>query len=131
MVKQQDYFEDIFPELAMENLKQGMTHQVVRASPPYNLLYLMPENDIWKDKAMALKGIYRPKFVASNADARKKFILDECKFHWLDPESAEKLATKYNNVMSKKDDVKVDLAIKQLIWIIEAAKQRYIETVGK
>ena len=108
-----------------------MTHEVVRAKPPYTLLYLMPENDIWKDKAMASKGIHRPKFVGNNANARKKFILDECKFHWLDPESAEKLATKFNNVFLKKDKVKVDLAIKQVIWIVEAAKQRYIEAVGK
>ena len=115
----------------MENLKQGMTHQVVRGNPPYNLLYLLPENDIWKDKAMASKGIHRPKFVQNTSYERKKFILDECKFHWLDPESAEKLATKFNNVFLKKDKVKVDLAIKQVIWIVEAAKQRYIETVGK
>ena len=33
--------------------------------------------------------------------------------------------------MLKKDKVRDDLASKQVIWIIEAAKQRYIETVGK
>jgi spore cortex formation protein SpoVR/YcgB (stage V sporulation) len=68
----------------MENLRQGLTH-VVKTQPGYTLLYLMPENDIWKDKAMVKKVISCPKFVKNNADARKKFILDECKFHWLDP----------------------------------------------
>ena len=96
----------------MENLKQGMTYQVVRANPPYTLLYLMPENDIWKDKAMVAKVIHRPKFVKNNSESRKKFILDECKFHWLDPESAEKIATKFNNEFLKKDKVRVDLTIK-------------------
>ena len=33
--------------------------------------------------------------------------------------------------MLKKDKVRDDLPIKQVIWIIEAAKQRYIEAVGK
>ena len=33
--------------------------------------------------------------------------------------------------MLKKDKVRDDLASKQVIWIIEAAKQRYIEAVGK
>ena len=33
--------------------------------------------------------------------------------------------------MLNKDKVKDDLASKQVIWIIEAAKQRYIEAVGR
>jgi hypothetical protein len=45
----------------------------------------MPENDSWKDKAMVNKSISCPKFVENNEEARKIFILDECKFHWLDP----------------------------------------------
>ena len=91
----------------------------------------MPENDIWKDKAMVTKVISRPNFVKNNSEGRKKFILDECKFNWLDPESSERLAIKFNNIMLKKDKVKDDLASKKIIWIIEAAKQRYIEAVGK
>ena len=34
-------------------------------------------------------------------------------------------------MMLKKDKVKDDLASKQVIWIVEAAKQRYIEAVWK
>ena len=41
-------------------------------------MYLMPENDSWKDKAMMNKSIRCPKFVKNNEEARKKFILDEC-----------------------------------------------------
>ena len=62
-------------------------------------MYLMPENDSWKDKAMMNKSIRCPKFVKNNEEARKKFILDECQFHWLDPIISDKLATKFNNVI--------------------------------
>ena len=59
----------------------------------------MPESDSWKDKAMINKCIRCPKFVKNNEEARKKFILDECQFHWLDPIISDKLATKFNNVI--------------------------------
>jgi hypothetical protein len=107
-----------------------MTH-VVKTKPGYTLQYLMPDNEIWKEKAMATKVIIRPNFVKNNKDARKKFIIDECKFHWLHPLISEKFATKFNNVVINQDKDKDDLASKQLIWIIEAAKQRYIEAVWK
>jgi len=88
----------------------------------------MPASSCWQFKAATSNAIKVPNYCQDNPASRSEFIRQECKNHWFFPEEAEKLAQRLEQVIS--GIARYDkLQDKRLIWIIEAAKQRRLESL--
>ena len=85
----------------------------------------MPKSNEWQFKAATSKTVNLPSY-AYDSSSRKQFVVNECKYHWFLPEEAQRLADRLELIIEDKHrpDKMND---KQLIWIVEAAKQRQIE----